>query len=217
MLKFNVTLGQKLVLGPYPQRSVRTPPCSSSPRCSLALVTNSSHSSLRVFKHLRTLSFSVSHLSRVLPTGCALFRKKPGVHRQVLSLSLPFPGTPFSRMATLSACLPLSSRWPLPITPFTTSTSPRENLQGIAIASPLSPFATSLTQKQGGRGYWSYQSAERATRLVIGPQTLLCVLCVSAVSRLLFPFVPLPSPPCPTTDFRLKWGYPFPVITGENQ
>ena len=58
----------------------RTPPRSSSPRCSLALVSNFSHSPLCVFRDLRTLSFSGSQLSRVLPASCALFRKKPGVH-----------------------------------------------------------------------------------------------------------------------------------------
>ena len=62
----------------------RTPPRSSSPRCSLALVTNFSHSSLRVFRGLRTLSFSGSQLSRVLPIVCTLFRKKPGVHPYVV-------------------------------------------------------------------------------------------------------------------------------------
>jgi hypothetical protein len=57
---------------------------SSSPRSSLALVINFSHSSLRVFRDLRTLSFSGSQLSRVLSAVCALFRKKPGVHPYVV-------------------------------------------------------------------------------------------------------------------------------------
>jgi hypothetical protein len=61
-------------------RPFKTPSRSSSPRCSLALVTNFSHSSLRVFRDLRTLSFSGSQLSRVLSAVCALLRKKPGVH-----------------------------------------------------------------------------------------------------------------------------------------
>jgi hypothetical protein len=48
----------------------------------------------------------------------------------------------------------------------------------------------------------------------------LCVLCVSAVS--LLSFLPLrrhspAAPPCPARQFPLKWEYPFPVITGENQ
>ncbi len=190
-------LGHKLVLGPYPQRFVRTPPRSSSPRCSLALVTNSSHSSLRVFRHLRTLSFLGSQLSRVLPAGCALFRKKPVVHPLILPLSPPFPGTPFSRVATLSARLPFTGRWPLSITPFTTSPSARENLRGIATASPLSPFAGSLTQKQGGTGYWSYQSS-----------SLSAVDCRLLAS-------PSYSPPCPSCPFSLQWEIPFPVRTGE--
>jgi hypothetical protein len=58
----------------------RTPPRSSSPRCAVVLVTNFSHSSLRVFRHLHTLSFFESQLSRVLSAACALFCKKPGVH-----------------------------------------------------------------------------------------------------------------------------------------
>jgi hypothetical protein len=62
----------------------RTPPRSSSSRCSLALVTNFSHLSLRVFRDLRTLSFFGSQLSRVLSAVCALFRKKPGVHPYVV-------------------------------------------------------------------------------------------------------------------------------------
>src|SRR5580704_2049700 len=62
----------------------RTSPRSSSPRCSPALVINFSHSSLHVFRDLRTLSFFGSQLSRVLPAVCALFRKKPGVHPYVV-------------------------------------------------------------------------------------------------------------------------------------
>ena len=64
---------------------------------------------------------------------------------------------------------------------------------------PLSPFAATLTQKQGGTGYWSYQ-----------PASLLTVSCRLLAS-------PSYSPPCPTTHFPLQWEYPFPVITGENQ
>src|SRR5260221_66614 len=48
-------------------------------------------------------------------------------------------------------------------------------------------------------------------------RSALCVLCVSAVSLLLFPFVPLAVPPCPNNYFPLQWEIPFPVITGENQ
>jgi hypothetical protein len=77
-------------------------------------------------------------------------------------------------------------------------------------------------QKTGGRGVRSHQSPSLRSGL--------CALCVSAVS-LLFPFL-LSSllavgsqllafdsclSPCPATRFPLQWGYPFPVITGENQ
>src|SRR5258708_39405703 len=51
----------------------RTPPRSSSPRCSLALVTNSSHSSLPVFRDLRIVSFFGSQLSRVLSPDISHF------------------------------------------------------------------------------------------------------------------------------------------------
>jgi hypothetical protein len=151
------------------------------------------------FNHFRTLSFTVSQLSRVLPVGCALFRKRPGVHPLVLPLSPPFPGTPFSRMAMLSACLPFIGRRPLSVTPSTTSLLPREPSRGIAAASPLTPFARSLTQKQGGTGYWSYQSPS--------PSAVDCRLLASAS----FP------PPCPSQHFPLEWRDPFPVITEENQ
>ncbi len=93
-----------------------------------------------------------------------------------------------------------------------------------AVSYSLSPFPTSLTQKQGGRGYWpSLRGAEGSRQLSSMPDALLplrfarCALCVSAVSHLFFPFVPLVVSPCPTTYFPLQWEIPFPVITGENQ
>jgi len=168
------------------------------------------------FNHFCTLSFSVSQLSRGLPAGCALFGKKPGVHPLDRPLSPPFPGTPCSRIATLAARLAFIGGWPLSITPFTRSPAPREKLRGIADAFPLTPFPTSLTQKQGGRGYWSYQLSSQLDAIP-SLRPALCVLRVSAVSLLLFPFVPLAAPPCPSPSFPLQWKYPFPVITGENQ
>jgi hypothetical protein len=159
------------------------------------------------FNHFRTLSFFGSQLSRVLPAGCALFGKKPGVHPPVLPLSPPFPGTPFSRMATLSACLAFTGRWPLPVTPFTTSPSPRENLRGVATLSPLTPFTATLTQKQGGTGYWPALSAVEGSYQSPSPSAVDCRLLASP---------PFP-PPCPSSVFPLKWAHPFPVITEENQ
>jgi hypothetical protein len=142
------------------------------------------------FNHFRTLSFSVSQLSRFLPAGCALFGKKPGVHPPVLPLSPPFPGTPFSRMAMPSACL-----------------LPREPSRG-AIKTPLlSPFATSLTQKQGGTGYWPALSAVEGSYQSPSLSAVDCRLLAS----------PSHSPPCSSTRFPLQWKYPFPVITEENQ
>jgi len=106
-------------------------------------------SALLLFNHLRTLSFSVSHLSRVLPAGCALFGQKPGVHPLVIPIIRPsLPPKPQIRHSLRSA---------------------------------------------------------------------LCVLCVSAVSLLFIRFAPPACSPCPSQHFPLKWGYPFPVITGENQ
>jgi len=67
----------------------RTPPRSSSPLCSLALVTNFSHSSLRVFRDLHTLSFFGSQLTRVPSVLCALLRKKPGVHPSMVRRACP--------------------------------------------------------------------------------------------------------------------------------
>ena len=94
--------------------------------------------------------------------------------------------------------------------------------------SPLSPFARSLTRKQGGTRYWPalstveglYQSAKEATRLgsrLLSLLRTLRTLRVSAVSLLLFLFVPPSAVPCPTSRFPLKCKHPFPVITGENQ
>jgi hypothetical protein len=142
------------------------------------------------FNHFRTLSFSVSQLSRVLPAGCALFGKKPGVHPPVLPPSPPFPGTPFSRMATLSACL-----------------LPREPSRGAIKTPPLSPFARSLTQKQGGTGYWPTLSAVEGSYQSPSLSAVDCRLLASS------PY----SPPCPTSPFPLQWKHPFPVITEENQ
>jgi hypothetical protein len=169
------------------------------------------------FNYFRTLSFSVSHLSRVLPSGCALFRKKPEVHPLVLPLSLPFPGTPFSRIETLSTCLPFTGRWPLSVTPFPAPARPREPSRGATKTSLLSPFATSLMQKQGGTGYWSYQSslAERAGKTPPasegGPYTRVLPPVTSHESPVTF------RSPCPSPPFPLKWEIPFPVFTGENQ
>jgi hypothetical protein len=137
------------------------------------------------FNHLRTLSFSVSHLSRVFSMGCTLFGKRPGVHPLLLPLSPPFHGTPFSRMAALPTFLQFTSRWPRSVTPFTRS----------------------LTQKQGGRGYWLAMSGVEGSHQRCSLSAVDCRLLAS----------PSYSPPCPTSPFPLEWKYPFPVITGENQ
>jgi hypothetical protein len=63
----------------------------SARRHFLSLFSQSPLSPLFLFNRLRTLSFSGSQLSRVLPTGCALFRKKPGVHPLVIPISKPSP------------------------------------------------------------------------------------------------------------------------------
>jgi len=180
-----ISLRNYFVSPTYAKTGGCTPLKMSARRHFLSLFSPSPLSALLFFNCLRTLSFSVSHLSRVLPTVCALFRKKPGVHPLVLPLSSPSPGTPFSRMATLSACRPFTGRWPRSVT----------------------PFPTSLTQRQGGRGYWPALSGVEGSY-----QSSL----LSAVDCRLLASPPY-SPPCSTTYFPLQWNYPFPVITGENQ
>ena len=86
-----------------------------------------------------------------------------------------------------------------PLSSFPTSLLPREPSRGVAKTSRLSPFTATLTQRQGGMGCWSYLLS---SLLAVGCQLL------AFDSRL---------SPCPASRFPLKWGYPFPVITGENQ
>jgi hypothetical protein len=196
----------------------------SARRHLLALFSQSALSALLFFNHLRTLSFSVSHLSRVLPTACPLFDKNPGIHPLILPLSPPSPRTPSSRMSTLSASLPFTGRWPLSVTPFSAPPSPRVPLRGAAKTHPVTPFSATLTQKQGGTGYWPALSAVEGSYqlpslpvLPLSLRSALCALSVSAVSLLLFLLAPSAAPPCPSSSFPLQWGYPFPVTTGENQ
>src|SRR6266481_5766709 len=73
-----------IVCDTWAQPCPGTPPRFFSSRCSVALVSNSSYSSLPVFSHLRALSFPGSQISRVPPAACALFRKKTGVHPYVV-------------------------------------------------------------------------------------------------------------------------------------
>jgi hypothetical protein len=179
----------------------------SARRHLLSLFSQSPLSALLLFNHLRTLSFSVSNLSAVLPISSALLRQKRGVHPLVLHLSQPFRRTPFSRTATLSACFPLTNRWPLSVTLFPASPSPRENLRRVANRHPLTPFAATLMKKQRGTGYWPALSAVEGS---CQRSSLSAVDCRLLASH----FFP---PPCPSSPFPLQWGYPFPVITGENQ
>jgi hypothetical protein len=142
----------------YAKTAGYTPLRMSARRHFLSLFSQSPLPALLLFNHLRTLSFSISNLSAVLPTSSALLPQKPGVHPLVLQLSPPFRGTPFSRIATLFACLPFTGRWPLSVT----------------------PFPASLTKKEGGTGYWpalstvegSYQSSSLSAvdcRLLASP------------------------------------------------
>jgi len=62
----------------YAKTGGYTPLKMSARRHFLSLLSQSPLSALLFFNHLRTLSFFGSQLSRVLPTGCALFAKKPG-------------------------------------------------------------------------------------------------------------------------------------------
>jgi hypothetical protein len=96
----------------------RIPPRSSSLRCSLALVANFSHSPLRVFRDLRTLSFFGSQLSHVLSAACTLFRKKPGVHPYVVVPSsagiLPASAPYLFRAGRMPALPKYGARWASP-------------------------------------------------------------------------------------------------------
>jgi hypothetical protein len=132
----------------YAKTGGYTPLKMSARRHFLSLFSQSPLSAVLLFNHLPTLSFFGSQLSRVLPKGCALFRKKPGVHPLVIPIIKPSPP-------------------PIP--------------------QILRPSLHSV----------------------------LCALCVSAVSPLFFLFVPLAAPPCPSSSFPLQCGYPFPVTTGE--
>jgi phosphate regulon transcriptional regulator PhoB len=57
-----------------------TPTKMSARRHFLSLFSQSSHSALLLFNHLRTLSFFVSNLSPTLPISSALLSQKQGVH-----------------------------------------------------------------------------------------------------------------------------------------
>ena len=131
-----------VIVGRHP---VRTDPgiIPPVPASSFALFLSTAFSPLFVFNQLRTLSFSVAHLSRISPIASALFQKKPGV------------GVPMVQ----------------PIQPGTSLIahhSPRDPLSGVARTAPVSSFTASLTQKQGGSGYWSYHCDFVETDLKVG-------------------------------------------------
>lgn len=170
-----MTFGYKFV--PSRQRLLRSSPPSCSVLCLLTLAENSSHSALFVFRHLRTLSFFGSQLSFALPTTCALFCKKQGVHAPVPSRSLSSPGTPFSRMAT--------------------PTVRRSFSEG-----GLTPFPTSLTQKQGGGGWPALSTVEGSYQPSSDPPVRYFL---TSLLRFFFSL------------FQVQWEHPFPVITGETQ
>ncbi len=65
-----------------------TPLKMSAPRHLLSLWSQNLFSDLFPFNYLRTLSFSASHLSAILPIPSALFAQKPGVP-PLLTLILP--------------------------------------------------------------------------------------------------------------------------------
>lgn len=200
VLRLFVIFGYKSA--PNRQRSLRSSSPSCSVLCSFALAKNFSHSALFVFRDLRTLSFFGYQLSFVLPTTCALFRKKRGVG------------------GTSNQSFSPPSRLQPPINKYRRADFGCLSTVGFQ----LTPFPSSLTQKQGGRGHWpalsavegSYQLSSLLDALP-SLRSALCALCVSAVSLLFFPSPLLSPPPCPTSPFPLKWGHPFPVITGENQ
>ena len=94
-----------------------------------------------------------------------------------------------------------------PLSSFPTSLLPRDPLRGVATISPLSLFTATLRRKQGDTGYWPALSAAEGSYQSSPLSAVDCGLLAS----------PSYSPPCPASPFPLKWGYPFPVITGENE
>jgi len=102
----------------------------SARRHFLSLFSQSPLSPLFLFNRLRTLSFSGSQLSHLLPTGCALFRKKPVVHPLVIPIIKPSPPPipqivrPSLNSALCALCVSVVRPLFLPFVSFTASPCP---------------------------------------------------------------------------------------------
>ncbi len=150
MLKCFVKVGCLLALS-QSEGPVRLTPGTLSPASAFspALFPSTQLSLLFLFNHLRTLSFSVTHLSRIHPTASALFQKKRGA------------GVPLVQPIQLvtgftASLLPRESyrgdAKTSPVSSFTTSLLPRELLRGVAKTSLLSSFTASLLPRELLRG-----------------------------------------------------------------
>src|SRR5882724_2647442 len=75
-----ITARNSFVSPTYAKTGGCTPLKMSARRHFLSLCPQSPFPALFLFNRLRTLSFSVSHVSAVLPTSSALLSQKPGAH-----------------------------------------------------------------------------------------------------------------------------------------
>jgi hypothetical protein len=94
-----------------------TPLKMSARRHFLSLFSQSPLSTLFPFNRLRTLSFSVSHLSAVIATSSALLHQKPGVHplRSDQSHDLPMRSDHVSSPSAVDCQLSTVSFLPTPV------------------------------------------------------------------------------------------------------
>jgi len=194
VLPLSVTIGYKLVLSPHPARY---------PHHLLALATNCVHSSLRVFRWLRTLSFFGSQLSLVLSTSCALLRKKAGVLPLVPPIPDALPGNSILPTGDAVRLPPLRwslapGDWHLFITPFATALTKKRGLGG-AGHTTLN-IQTRPPASEGGR-YKSAGKSACSTQQAL-PQPPACPKCNRRVHALL----PLPPSLLHSSFFRYNLG-----------
>lgn len=104
-----------------------------------------------------------------------------------------------------------------PLSSFPTARLPRQLSRGAAKTLLLSPFTRSLTQKQGvqGIGHTNRSLRQKPYPFLHKPPSTFRFLSLNTGRW--SPATGRWTLPCPSTHFPLKWGYPFPVITGENQ
>jgi hypothetical protein len=99
---YKITVRNSFVSPTYAKTGGCTPPKMSARRHLLSLFSQSSLSGLFPFNPLRTLSFSVAHLSPVSTVLSALFHQKPGVY-PLWSDQSHFSTVPSDHSSSLSA------------------------------------------------------------------------------------------------------------------